>query len=235
MTQQEELCVFKKSDRFINDNFSDFNDANRSPIYGYENLPLLPLEQAVEKILPLVPNLLNYVADAKEKCNRSSSLLTWDESAGVYLYTMPKSFFSHLNKTLRDKDRHALKPWFAFLKLMMHALEKLPSIEIDVWRGISTHIGSSFTRESMHVWWSVNSCSTDLKVVECYLGEKGTLFAIKARFGKDISAFAAIPTEQEIIPMPGSCLYVRSDPLNFKGHLSVSLEQKQGSIQNVSE
>ncbi|CAF4195834.1 unnamed protein product, partial [Adineta steineri] len=59
--QQQELYAFKR-DRFVNNAISELEDANRSPIDGYQDLPLMPLEQATETIVPLVSNLRNYVA-----------------------------------------------------------------------------------------------------------------------------------------------------------------------------
>lgn len=217
---QQEICGFQR-DRFVNNFLSELYEVNRSPIYGYQDLPILKLEQATEKIIPFVPGLADYVAQAKQRCNRDSPILTWDESAAIYLYSMSTSFFSHLNKALRDENRHALKPWFAFLKLFMHALEKLPSLEIDVWRAVLGNIGSDLVKNDVRIWWSVNSCSIDLKVVELYLGEQGTLFAIKSRYGKDISSFSAFETEREIVLMPGTRLHVKSDALNFKDHLFI--------------
>lgn len=117
------------SDRFVNSALSELQEANGSPIYGYQDVPLLTLEEATEEIIPLVPNVADYVLKAKKKCNRHSALLTKDESAAIYLYSMPILFFSRLNEALGAKNRQALKPWFAFLKLFITALEKLPSIK----------------------------------------------------------------------------------------------------------
>ncbi|CAF0929857.1 unnamed protein product [Adineta steineri] len=232
--QQQELYAFKR-DRFVNNAISELEDANRSPIDGYQDLPLMPLEQATETIVPLVSNLRNYVAQAKQKCNQDFKILTWDESAAIYLYTMPTCFFSHLNKALRDENRHALKPWFAYLKLIMHALEQLPSVETDVWRGISTDTDSNIRQNDTHRWWSLNSCSTDLKVVKLYLGDKGTLFAIRSHYGKDISLFSAIESEHEVVLMPGTRLHVKSDVLNFEDrHFIIYLEEIQQFIQTAS-
>ena len=232
--QQKDIDGIKR-ERFINNALSEFDEANRSPIYGYQHLPLLSLEKATEKIFPLVPGLMNYVVQAKQKCNRNSSILTWDESAAIYLYSMPTSFFSHLNKALRDENRDILKPWFAYLKLLIHALEKLPSLEIDVWRGVVGDIGSKLVKNDVQTWWSVNSCSTDLKVVGLYLGENGTLFAIKSRSGKNISSFSTFNTECEVVLMPGTRLRVKSHVLNFKDRLViVHLEEECQFIQQRS-
>jgi hypothetical protein len=208
-------------DRFVNNTLSELQEANRSPIFGYEDSPILTLEEAVQKIIPFVSCVMGYVTTAKKKYNRHSDLLTRDESAAVYLYSMPTSFFARLNETLRDENRHALKPWFAFLKLFMTALEKLPSTKKTVWRGVSGDVGSVFANNNTDIWWSVNSCSMELKIVQPFLDERGTLFAIEAMHGKDISEFAANSQEQEVVLMPGTHVRARSEPLNFIDRLFV--------------
>ena len=164
---------------------------------------------------------MDYATTAKKKYNRHSALLTRDESAAVYLYTMQTSFFSRLNETLRAENRQALKPWFAFLKLFMTALDKLPSIKKIVWRGVKGNVTSIFTDTDMDIWWSVNSCTTDLKIVQLFIGEKDTLFAIEVMHGKDISEFSAIPVEKEVILMPGTRVRARSESINFSDRLFI--------------
>jgi hypothetical protein len=195
------------NNRFVN-TFSELEEANRSPIFGYEDLPLLTLEEAVEKIIPLIPHLMDYVATAKEKYNRHSSLLTRDESAAIYLYSMGTSFFSCLNKTLRAENRGALKPWFAFLKLFI------------------TDDTLTFVDDEIHIWWSVNSCSMALNIVQSFLGGEGTVFAIDALDGKDISEFSAMPDEKEVVLMPGTRVRRRFESLNVNGTIFIlHLEQ----------
>jgi hypothetical protein len=36
-------------DRFVNSALSELQEANRNPIYGYQHLPVLTLEEATEK------------------------------------------------------------------------------------------------------------------------------------------------------------------------------------------
>jgi hypothetical protein len=201
-------------DRLVNSAPSEVQEANCSPIYGYQHLPLLTLEAATEILIPLVPGVADSVSKAKEQCNRSSTLLTWDESAAIYLYSMPIPFFSRLNKALRAEDRHALKPWLAFLKLFTTALLKLPSPKETVWRGVSGDVGTDFDDGDVHIWWSVNSCSPDISVVEQYLDNSSTLFAIDA--SKDISAFSKLPEEQEIVLIPGTRVRAKTHSLNFE-------------------
>jgi hypothetical protein len=58
-------------------------------------------------------------------------------------------------------------------------------------------------------------------IVENYLGESGTLFAIKTDHGKDVSMFSAVPAEEEIILMPGTSVRAKSRSLNFIDRLFV--------------
>ena len=204
-------------DRFINTVFSEIQEANRNPIYGYQHLPVLSLEETVEKIIPFVPDVVDYVTTAKNKCNRNSLLLTWNESAAVYLYSMSTSFVRCLNEALRAENRHALKPWFTYLKLLITSLEKLPSTKGTIWRGVTDEVGTIFADHDVHIWWSVNSCSLAPNVVELYLGEKGTVFAIDAVCGKNITQFSAFPEEQEVVLMPGTHLHAKYQSLNFRG------------------
>ena len=209
------------TNRCVTNTFQELEEANHNPIFGYEDSPLLTLEEAVEKIIPSVSRLMDYVATAKRKYNRHSDLLTRDESAAIYLYSMPTSFHLRLNETLRAKNRHALKPWFDFLKLFITALEKLPSTSGTVWRAVSEDVGSIFDDNDVHIWWSVNSCSVDLSSIQPFLGDNGTLFAIHTIHAKDITAFSAVADEREVVLMPGAQLRAKGDPLNFIDRLSV--------------
>lgn len=206
---------------FVNHHVSELEDANHSPIYGYQHLSVSTLEKSIEGIVPIMSGLEVYVSQAKENCTRNNSDLTLDESAAIYLYTMSIPFFSKLNEALRAKDRHALKPWFAFLNLFLTALNKLPSLPITVWRAVDGDVGSTFMIEGEQTWWSINSCSKDLSVVERYIGTKGTLFAINALHGKEICPYSAVKEEEEVVLMPGTRLSVMYQPMNFKDHLFI--------------
>ncbi|CAF1411085.1 unnamed protein product [Adineta steineri] len=207
--------------RFINQTLSELQEANRSPIFGYEDSLILTLEEAVENLMPLLPDVLAYVTTAKNKCNQHVDLLTWDESAAIYLYSMPPPFHSSLNDTLRAEDRHALIPWFAYLKLFMTALKKLPSVKAVVWRGVDGDVSSAFANRNIDIWWSVNSASMDQKIVQPFLGKHGTLFAIEAMHGKDITQFSSSPEAKEVILMPGTCIRAKTEALNFNSYLFI--------------
>jgi hypothetical protein len=182
--------------RFIDRIISDPKETNRSPIEGYQDMLVLTLEEAVAKIIPILPQVIDYVTTAKQEC---------------------------------------MKPWFAFLKLFITALKKLPSVSDVFWRGVSHDVASEYTDNNVQIWWSVNSCSRQLPVVRLFLNTNGTLFSIQAMEGKDISSYSAFEIEQEVILMPGTRLRVKSKLDNFDNVLSIVHleEQKNESMMDM--
>jgi hypothetical protein len=61
----------------------------------------------------------------------------------------------------------------------------------------------------------------DLRSIQPYLGDNGTLFAIHTIHGKDISAFSAIPDEREVVLMPGTRMRAKCESLSFIDRLFV--------------
>src|ERR1700722_2773969 len=98
--------------------FSDIepNTKRLPPVYGYLTHELVPLQQALEPILPRIKQLDRFIKIAKTECHFPSEHgLTREESAAVFLYTMEwgeNSFYQVINHALRAEDRSTLKPWF---------------------------------------------------------------------------------------------------------------------------
>jgi hypothetical protein len=224
-----------RSNRYVNKTIAELEQVNHSPIDGYQDLPLMRLEEAVERILPMVPRVMDYVGAAKRSCNRNSNILTWDESAAIYLYTMSTPFFACFNDTCRAENRNALKPWFAFLKLLMSGLEKLPSSTAAVWLAVSDDVATFPVKDDMKIWWSVNSSSTTLDVVQRCVGERGTLYAIESINGKNVSEYSAFPEEQEVILMPGTRLRVGCKPIIFMDRLLLVHLKEESIIQQNTQ
>ena len=211
--------------RFVNGSIKDCLQVNGNLIWGYQHLPIVSLEQSVEKIVPFVPNVKNLVNQAIERC-RKGPRLSDNESAAIYLYTMETSFYKILNQALRAKNPQALEPWFMFLKLFISALEKLPSLPITVWRGITGNFyGSHFVKGQMCTWSSITSCLSDVKIAGIYVGAGGILFCIHAINGKDITKYSEFQGENEIILMPGTCLRVQSASFDLNGFYIVQLNE----------
>lgn len=179
------------------------------PIDGYEEMPVVTLEIAVEPLLPLLPKILTYVYIAKQKCKYPKDGLTEDESASIMLYSMgwkpyAQCLYFALNATLRSQDRGKLEPWFLYLKLFLTALSRLPlSPHMHVYRGVALDLSQYYKRGETVVWWGFSSCTKALHVLqsEQFLGTTGvrTLFNIDCNSGKSIKNHSFYPSEDEIL------------------------------------
>ncbi|CAF3339525.1 unnamed protein product [Rotaria socialis] len=187
------------------------------PVHGYRTHPLLPLRQALDPIISQIDKLEKSITVAKSECHFPSEHgLTREESAAIYLYTMEwdeQSLYKVLNATLRDQNRSLLIPWHGYLKLFDTALKKLPSRQMNVWRGIKGEVSKKYEENDEETWWYFSSCSSSLKVVKEFLGPVSTLFMIEVKNGKDISAYSSIQNEKEIILSLGTRVKV-GDALN---------------------
>ncbi|CAF4210566.1 unnamed protein product, partial [Adineta steineri] len=179
------------------------------PIRGYEKMPVVSLEEAVTPLIPILPEIQDYVYVAKQRCESvPPDGLTQDESASIMLYSMEwepheKCLYFVLNATLRTEDRRKLQPWFSYLKLILTALEKLPSTRCHVFRGVTSDLTNLYTEGKSFVWWGFSSCTTSIEVLENeqFLGKTGqrTLFTIECDSGKDISRHSYFRKEREVL------------------------------------
>jgi hypothetical protein len=183
------------------------------PIDGYEEMPLVSLEEAVEKLVPLLPRVQTYAHVAKERCKKLADKLTHDESAAVMLYTMgwaprDKCLYVALNATLRLKDREKLKPWFLYLRLLFNALFRLPPISRTVFRGVKLDLSEQYLKGDTVFWWGFSSCTVAMSVLksEQFLGKKDirTMFTIECVNGKDICKYSYYSSEDEILLLPAT-------------------------------
>ena len=110
-----------------------------------------------------------------------------------------QSLYVVLNEALRKEDRSSVKPWFGYLKLFDTALKKLPSVQKNLWRGISADLGEEYKNKKSWTWWNFNSCSEKVSVVEGFLGSQSTLMMISAKNGKAISEYSKFVHEAEIL------------------------------------
>ena len=210
--------------RFVDDNIQELQQMNRKSLLGCENLPFMSLEEAVKTIADFQPTVTDDSKKAKEFC-RKNTILTLNESAAIYLYTMDRPFYSALNQALRAENPQALEPWSAYLNLLITALRKLPSCSTTMWRGVAGDIGSEFNQNTKHTWGSITSCSSQINVAACFAGQKGILFCINAIHGKDITKYSEFQGESEIILMPGTRLQVQSTSFDLNSFYIVQLNE----------
>ena len=105
---------------------------NFNPIHGLMVTALVTLAVAVEMAGPavgadLAGSVFLAMMFAKRKFRDDNPHgLTAEQIGAIHMYTQETPFYGALNGALRDKDRERLKPFFAYLKLLLSALHKLP-------------------------------------------------------------------------------------------------------------
>ena len=202
-------------------NIVENNRADRSPLAGYADEPILPLSKACVPLNSILHNVSFYVQMALEETpEKPPDGLTIDESAAIRLYTIEweephRSLYSMLNYTLTEADRQNVRPYLKYLKLFLTALVKLPcQPPLTVWRGVTQDLSAKFPPGVPVTWWSFASTTTELPVLEnnMYLGNNGsrTLFSVETINGRTIQAHSHFVTENEILLLPGTYMIVQS-------------------------
>ena len=165
--------------------FNDIESAPKRlpPVYGYLAYELQPLQKALEPIYSKIDQLDRFCQIAHSECHFPSEHgLTREESAAIFLYTMEwgeSSFYRVINHALRAEDRSTLIPWFAYLKLFDTAVQKLPTVRKNLWRGVPKDISKDFKKDDEFTWWTISSCSTSVDVIKSFLKSDSTLFLIE--------------------------------------------------------
>ena len=109
--------------------------------------------------------------------------LTRDEIAAIHLYTQ-ELMYRALNRALMSQKRGAVKPYWGFIRLLQHALFKVPKCEAGaIYRGIRNPY-EPITEAAMLalatesdgsgepvIWWGFSSCSTNQQPVMTFLNK----------------------------------------------------------------
>ncbi|CAF3596921.1 unnamed protein product [Rotaria socialis] len=199
------------------DLFMRISDIVKEPIQtliaidDLQDVPLVPLEIAVESLTLFLPKIASYASTAKERCeNPRSDGMSVDESAAIMLYTMgwkptEKCLYVVLNATLRSEDRSKRKHWLFYLKLFLTAVSKIPSQHRHVFRGIKEDLHEYYPSGKTIVWESFSSCTVSIDILQSnpLLGTSGkrTIFDIECNSSKDISQYSYCPKDKEVIIM----------------------------------
>lgn len=202
-----------------------------APIHGYEKKPLVSIEEAIEPLILIVPDVKRMAYIAKERCKKIlDNKLSLDEAASLMLYTSEwepheESFYIILNATLRAADRKKLTPWFLFLKLVLTAYDRLPSLNRPViYRGVNQDLTGKYCKGENVTWWGFSSCTSTMDVLENdqFLGSTGarTFFTIECTSGKDIKEYSFVRNEDEVL-LPPARLFQTVACLKQSGGLSL--------------
>lgn len=201
--------------------FSDIQKdiLNVNPIFGVKDTKMVDdLEQCFEDVKlfnrqndKIGQNIDMWLHFCKENA-KADEFLNETEACAIYLYTMDCDFYKILNETLRKENRDELKRFFLYLKVLMTALHKLPSISQTVYRGIDLNMSTLYQEGKKVVWWGMSSCSKNIKIIKGFFGNtlEKTIFMIECKNGKNIAKYSAIKDEEEIVLIPGSCFEIYS-------------------------
>ena len=213
-------------------------------IEGYQNRPLVSLEEAVAPLLEIVPTIGRKADQAKEDAKREKTeSLPIEQHAAIKLYTMEwssynRSLYYCLNEALRDEDRDRLKPWFLYLKLLLTALLQLPSTSCKVFRGMKKDLRNEYPAGTHVLWWGFSSCTSDRELMrrDRFLGSRGprTLFSIEARTAKDIVSFSRYRTERELLLLPARQFEVLSCRPHDDGLVEIHMKEISESLTNIN-
>ncbi len=218
---------------------------NENPIPDLEDVPLLTVRDAIEfaqqrdeelgkKNMQIFVQCAEMFADRRVK-NTSTvgEVLNIDEIASIHLYTQESPFYAIFNARMRDKNRHRVKPFLPFLKIILTALYKLPVVSgVTLYRGIKGDMRNTFTTHPAQMWWGINSTTRKVEVLDNahFLGTDGkrTMLHIHAVNAYDISAYSAVgETEHEVILPPGTVVQVESIATPTPDLCIVQLKQQE--------
>jgi hypothetical protein len=210
----EAMISGQRTSNTTENKYDRFLDVDREPqkmlqpIEGYRDLPLLQLKEAVQPIESCCPDIQRRADIALLNSKNPSDGLNQNESASIYLYTMEweprgQCLYYVLNTTLRNENRQKLKPWLLYLKLILTALDKLPSQREIIWRGIRLDLSQEYEVGQRYIWWSLSSCTGSIGKQGCR-----TLFNIECDSGKMIQLHSSIHIENEFLLPPATQLEV---------------------------
>ena len=204
-------------------------------ITGYENKPIVSIEEAVKPLIPIVYMIEIQTMVARNICRELSNDLTKDEAAAIMLYTMSwepyeQCLFPILNGILQSKSRTKLKPWFLYLKLLFVALDRLPAIaNQSLFRGVKRDLSDEYKLGQPVIWWGFSSCtiSEDITEREEFCGGTGkrTMFIIDCNSGKNIRNYSYYPDEDEVVILPATQFEVVDRREEEPGFLKIYLKE----------
>ena len=184
-------------------------------IRGFENEPLVSLEEALAPFHGKIDHLSDYIKEAKKKCHYpSENDLTPDESAAIYIYTRKWGngcLYDHLQAAWDSNKPSEMKPWFKYLKLFKTAYDKLPTADEEIWQGkpFDPILQKELDTDSAPLYAAMDIFSPSKKSVERYLSTVDANEKILIGFqdiGAKLPGAHAADTKYGALVFPGSKL-----------------------------
>ncbi|GAA1029048.1 hypothetical protein GCM10009557_16200 [Virgisporangium ochraceum] len=197
-------------------------------ITGVFATPLMDFRAAVAPVSKLLAGLDWHVEQSHQfGLGQTTSGLSADEVAALYLYTCESAFYRQINATLRHPDRSRVVPYLPYLRLLFSAVSRLPVRTEPLWRGVSLDLRAQYPLGHTVTWWGVSSCTSKLGVAKAFMGGRGkrTLFEVMPKRAVGIRRFSAFTGEEEFILTPGTQLTVTNVKAERGGLCTVSLTE----------
>jgi hypothetical protein len=179
-------------------------------IEGYQDEPLVSLEEALQTFDDEIDQLSYYIKEAKKKFPYPSKHnLSSDESAAIYIYTIKWGhgcLYDRLQEAWKSEDPSELKPWFKYLRLFKSAFDKLPDAKTEIWQGELFDETLTEKLSSNSLYSSMCICSSSEKEVKEYLEKDGVkqmlIVGYKNVNGKLMTDYTAGNSKQVLV-FPG--------------------------------
>jgi len=213
LEREEELLKF-----FMRMGFEEMDKADDglTPVSGIMAMELpKSLEDACAKICAMKDikaSMAKGTQHAEKQSGKPSQSMTSHLYGAIMLYTS-NAVYRELNNVLRSEDRGKIKKYFAYLRLLLEALRRLPQQNKTVWRGVGVDLYEQYKKGSEVTWWGASSCTADINVAKNFMkscGGKCTLLTIQSKTAADISAITFFGNEKENLLAPGTKLKVLS-------------------------
>ena len=183
-------------------------------ITGFEDEPIVSLEEAVKPLWKILPAVDTFAYAAKQLCTKPPpDGLTVDESASIMLYSMgwqplTECVFHALNTAIGSAQFEDIGAWYPYLKLFLTALSRLPPIQRTVYRSADAAIVEFYSGEKSFCWRGFTACSNWRDAFQpVYTAsdvKNRAIFSIRAKTVRDISKHCYLSKEDEFIFLPGT-------------------------------
>lgn len=189
-------------------------------ICGIAALSLPSFREALAALPFIVPeNVITQALHRAQECLDSTgnpNNLTLEEAAAIVIYTDefdPRPVYAALNEALWSPDRVTeARPFFLYIRLLLEALYKLPTRQLDLFRGMRRRMTAhEYPQGGRLTWYGFSSSTHSLSVLSSpqFLGTAGdrTLCHIKGR-AVDISPFSMYESEDERLIEAGATFVI---------------------------
>lgn len=122
----------------------------------------------------------------------------------LYLYTGNGPVFTQVNLSLSNYNERSL--WSPFIICLYQSISRLPPLIGEVYRGVDCVFDPDMHKIGTKMVWSTFAvASKDWRSSsELIKEQKGIIFIIKSKTGKDVSRYSRSPVDSEVLFLPGT-------------------------------